>query len=219
MGFHPSKARLPSQFCLFILSGPRGALHFRGAFWQQNLFHHDRQRKNSLWSRCLRESLIALEFGKAYFDPWRVGDYDGYLEVTKADAAKDDSEAVVKSRATLWFNRGNDLTRSEGDLWLDKDRDSHNLYWAQTTSVDPVFDHSAPDSVMLARPVTKWSRHDKKMKPLSWKTIPSRREGLYLLNGSHVQRRQCRDESLCTGSHICMGRTVAIAICSFSGPD
>lgn len=127
--------------------------------------------ENSLWSRCLSESLVALEFGKTYFDPWRAEDYDSYLEVTKADAAKDDSEADVKGRATLWFNRGNDLTRSEGDFWLHRDKNSDSLYWAQTTSADPVFDHSDPDSVMLAKPVTKWSRHDKKKKPLSWKTI------------------------------------------------
>ncbi|VVT31153.1 conserved hypothetical protein [Rhizobium sp. EC-SD404] len=125
---------------------------------------------NELWPRCLKENLVALGFDKPYFDAWSANDYNAYLDLERATAKPGDTEGDIKGRATLWMNRGTDLTSSMGDLWLHRDKGKDSLYWAETTGADPVF-HPYEDRVMLAKPVTKWSRHDRNGKPLSWRTI------------------------------------------------
>lgn len=127
--------------------------------------------ENNLWSRCLKDDVVALEFGAAYYDAWRTGDYDAYLAVARAIAGQDETETEIKGRATLWFNRGNDLTSSEGDLFFHRDRQTDRLYWAETTAAAPVFEQYADDRVMLAKPVTKWLHHDRQQKPLTWSSI------------------------------------------------
>lgn len=122
---------------------------------------------NELWGRCLAEKLVAIGFDEPYFNAWYAGDKDQYLDLMRT-ASPEKSESDVKASATLWFGRATLLSNSEEDIWLHKD--GGDLYWAKTTSDQPVFE-PYDGKVMIAKPVTNWSRRDAKTVALTWNSI------------------------------------------------
>ncbi|ATU95609.1 hypothetical protein [Phyllobacterium zundukense] len=125
---------------------------------------------NELWDRCLGESLVALGYDRAYYDAWKSGDYDAFLALDMA-APRGTPESEIKAGATLWFNRATRLSESAGDIWFH--RQGNDLYWAESTSAPPVF-HEYGDKVMIAKPVTGWSRRNRGGIALTWNSIHPR---------------------------------------------
>lgn len=153
---------------------------------------------NELWAECLERKLVALGFDKPYFDAWRNNDYEGYLAIERAAAPAGTPDSDIRSRATLWFNRATRLTKSEDDLWLH--RDGHNLYWAETTSESPVFEPYG-DTVMIAKPVSGWSRRNRRTAALTWNSIhPKARD--YLITQQAVFRVASDDMKAYLGALI-----------------
>lgn len=124
---------------------------------------------NRLWPRCLEQNLVAMGFDTPYFETWFAKDYDAYLALQQKDAITGTPQADIKAQATLWFNRATKLTQSAGDLWLH--REGTDLYWAETTDAEAVFDPIEGDEVMIAKPVTKWSNRNQKTQTLGWDSI------------------------------------------------
>ncbi|MGX8011839.1 hypothetical protein ACVDG8_024145 [Mesorhizobium sp. ORM8.1] len=122
---------------------------------------------NELWDRCLAEKLVAIGFDKPYFDAWYADDYDQYLDLMRAAEPKK-SGSAVKAKATRWFRRATLISKSEDDIWLH--RDGKDLYWATTTSDQPILE-PFEDKVMIAKPVDNWLKRDAKTVALSWKSI------------------------------------------------
>jgi len=124
---------------------------------------------NQLWPRCMEQSLVAMGFDTPYFETWHAKDYDAYLALQHKDAKAGTPQADIKAQATLWFNRATKLSESVGDLWLH--REGADLYWAETTDAGPVFDPISDSEVMIAKPVTKWSKRNRKTQALGWDSI------------------------------------------------
>lgn len=139
--------------------------------------------QNELWGRCLAEKLVAIGFDKPYFDAWFAGDYDQYLKLMRA-ASPEKSDSDVKASATLWFGRAKLLSNSEDDIWLH--RAGSDLYWAKTTSDQPVFE-PYDDKVMIAKPVSGWSRRNTKTVALTWNSIHPKGRG-YLVTQQAIFR-------------------------------
>ncbi|MDW9585058.1 hypothetical protein GOC31_06495 [Sinorhizobium meliloti] len=123
---------------------------------------------NELWADCLERKLVALSYDKPYFEAWRAGDREEFLRQEMKAAPKGVTESDVKGRATTWFNRATRIAESEDDIWLH--RAGNDLYWATTTEADPVFEEY-DGKVMIAKPVTPWSRRNRRTVALTWNSI------------------------------------------------
>ncbi|MBN9983790.1 hypothetical protein [Rhizobium laguerreae] len=139
---------------------------------------------NELWADCLQRGVVALGYDKLYFDAWHADDRDEFLRIEMQSAPKGTSESDVKARSTLWFNRATRITKSENDIWLH--RAGNDLYWAVTTDASPVFEEY-DGKVMIAKPVSGWSRRSRRTAALTWNSIhPKARD--YLMSQQAVLR-------------------------------
>ncbi|ASP68633.1 hypothetical protein [Sinorhizobium meliloti] len=123
---------------------------------------------NELWADCLERKVVALGYDKPYFEAWRAGDREEFFNVEMKASPKAATESDVRGRATTWFNRATRITESENDIWLH--RAGNDLYWAVTTEADAVFEEY-DGKVMLAKPVTSWSRRSRRTVALTWNSI------------------------------------------------
>ncbi len=123
---------------------------------------------NELWGDCLQRNVVALGYDKPYFDAWQSGDRDEFLRLQTLAAARGTIESDIKARATLWFNRATRITESEDDIWFH--RAENDLYWATTSSAAPIFEEY-DGKVMLAKPVSSWSRRNRRTVALTWNSI------------------------------------------------
>ena len=123
---------------------------------------------NELWADCLARKLIALGFNRPYFDAWEAGDRNEFLRLEREAVPKGTDEADIKSRATTWFNRATRIAESENDIWLH--RAGNDLFWSVSTAAAPVFDEY-DGKVMIAKPVTTWSRRNRRTVALTWNSI------------------------------------------------
>lgn len=123
---------------------------------------------NELWADCLERNLVALGYDKPYFDAWKAGDRDEFLRLEMRAAPKGSAETDVKGRATTWFNRATRIADSENDIWLH--RAGNDLYWSVSTEAAPVFEEY-DGKVMIAKPVTPWSRRNRRTVALTWNSI------------------------------------------------
>lgn len=123
---------------------------------------------NELWADCLQRNVVALGYDKPYFDAWNAGDRDEFLRLEMKAAQKGATESDVRGRATTWFNRATRIAESENDVWLH--RAGNDLYWSTTTDADPIFEEY-DGKVMIAKPVTSWSRRNRRTVALTWNSI------------------------------------------------
>lgn len=123
---------------------------------------------NELWADCLERKLVALGYDKPYFEAWKAGDRDEFLRLEMKTAPKGATETDVKGRATTWFNRATRIAESENDIWLH--RAGNDLYWSVSTEAEPVFEEY-DGKVMIAKPVTPWSRRNRRTVALTWNSI------------------------------------------------
>lgn len=123
---------------------------------------------NELWAHCLERSFVALGYDKPYFEAWKAGDREEFLRIESGAAQKGANESDIRGRATTWFNRATRIAESQNDIWLH--RAGNDLYWSMTTDEDPIFEEY-DGKVMIAKPVTSWSRRNRRTVALTWNSI------------------------------------------------
>lgn len=123
---------------------------------------------NELWADCLERNLVALGYDKPYFEAWHAGNRNEFLRLEIEAAPAGMPESDVKSRSTTWFNRATRIAESENDIWLH--RAGNALYWSVSTEAAPVFEEY-DGKVMIAKPVTPWSRRNRRTVALTWNSI------------------------------------------------
>jgi hypothetical protein len=132
-------------------------------------------RRNYMWPDCLERSTVATFEDEDLRPYWIAGDRRGYIDYcvqNKKTAANITPTPAVASR---WFEIGNIIASTVGDLWLHTDGD--DLWWtvsraepAQVSLVAPrsPWMTSASRVYEIHKPAEKWSKTSQKGKPLRW---------------------------------------------------
>ncbi|KQS76402.1 hypothetical protein [Rhizobium sp. Leaf383] len=123
---------------------------------------------NELWPVCLERGVVALGYGRPYFDALRSGDRDAFFRLQLDAHPRGTAESVIRRKATIWFDRATRIAESRDDLWLH--RTATDLYWALSEDTEPLFEEY-DGKMMIAKPVTPWARRNRKTVALTWNSI------------------------------------------------
>lgn len=132
---------------------------------------------NSLWPQCKANSTLATFDDVAVHDFWRLGDRDGFIETALTQTVTALGQRPTRPTAGRWFNLINELSDSEGDLWISRQGDS--IWWTRSLTGDlretlqPADrpDRNGPEVWVLEKPCQPWSDRDAQGRPLRWSAL------------------------------------------------
>lgn len=133
--------------------------------------------KNYLWPECRDTAAIAM-IEDVDLWPLRINeDREGYVALAVATKKSVTGEALTKSAASRWYNLPDIFSRSNGDIWLHREKDE--LWWT-ISKADPssttLEESRAPGQegtkfYVMRKPVEPWSNKNRKGARLLWSAV------------------------------------------------
>jgi hypothetical protein len=140
-------------------------------------------RENYEWPECLARGTIATMNDVPLQRLWEANDRESYIResMTKKTAAGISPTRPVASR---WFNLMTIIARSEGDVWIHREKDQ--LWWTVSRTAPPSFELKREpigdkhEVVVCHKTCERWNNEDKKGSQLLWNALhPKAREFLF----------------------------------------
>ena len=135
---------------------------------------------NWAWQECLRRHAIATMNDMRTHPLWERGEREAYI--TESIRLLKTQKGVPPDRnlASRWFNLGDELRDTQGDLWIHHQKDQvsqkDHLWWTISTA-DPLVMEEADDpdylpeivrTMVYYKPCHPWRNTDKKGRSLEW---------------------------------------------------
>ncbi len=135
---------------------------------------------NWAWPECLRRSAIATMNDMRTHYLWESGDREGYIAESMRSLRTQKGVPPDRVLASRWFNLGNQLRDTQGDLWIHHQKDQASqkdyLWWTVSTAQpieleeadDPDYLPAIVRTMVYFKPCLPWSNTDKKGRSLEW---------------------------------------------------
>jgi hypothetical protein len=151
-----------------------------------NVFIANFGRENLFWDLCRRNSTVAAYEDEDTWPFWDAGDRAGYIEFCMTNKRSARGIVPPKPTASRWFNLPTIVSKTEGDLWLHREKEE--LWWSMSRDGSVHISREAapwakPNTshvYLLQKPATEWRGTDLHGTKLLWKSIhPKAREFLF----------------------------------------
>lgn len=135
-------------------------------------------RANFLWPECRERGTIAVLDDEEIHSFWLDRDPEGYFAYAQKHMTTNAGTPVSRALASRWYNVNDWLMKTDGDLWLHREKDA--LWWTWSTSADPVksiIPNTNPQGgsssryVVYNKATTGWSDRNQKGQRLNWDGI------------------------------------------------
>src|SRR6188508_1911481 len=103
-----------------------------------NVFIANFGRGNVLWDDCKARSVISTYSDRDAHALWRTRDKEAFIDLCMRDKTTAAGNRVTRPVASRWYNVGDIVAHTAGDLWLHHADD--DLWW--TTSRDEALNES-----------------------------------------------------------------------------
>lgn len=132
-------------------------------------------RHNIMWQDCLARSTVATVEDENVRLFWLAGDRQGYIEYCIQNMKTVAGLTPTRAVASRWFEIGNVVTNTAGDVWIHTDQD--DLWWtiskpepAQAALVPSRWPGAYSSDLVyeIHKPAEAWSRVTRGGRPLKW---------------------------------------------------
>jgi hypothetical protein len=149
---------------------------------------------NFAWPQCQGLNLIVTMMDEVLYQFWRSGDRQGFIAAAENGVLTARGNRPTTATASRWFNLGDRVAQTSGDLWLHRDgdklwwtRSKPDPFWTTAEAAEPP--HRIRPYIMIRKSCEPWSDKDATGRPLRFGVIHPKAEAFLTTQSTQITPR------------------------------